>query len=116
MTKKKTAGDRLRERLDSALARAGEDARCQLEWTPMELIILDRAADAANRHEILSARWDRLAASPTVESPLLVKVSAELRSLERQVADLTARVSPEPVRKKSDQHQRAARSRWDREF
>jgi hypothetical protein len=112
----KTAGERLRQRLDEQLAMASEDIGYQLEWTQQESATLDRAADAADRAEHLATCWEALTANPETDPALLVKVSGELRALEKSITDLIYRVSLTEGRAKSPQHQRAAHSRWDRAY
>ncbi|OBB10727.1 hypothetical protein A5731_22630 [Mycolicibacterium conceptionense] len=110
--RQKTAGDRLREQLDSQLARAGEDIGAQLEWTSQEEIVIARAVDAADRAEHLAGCWDALTANPETDPALLVKVSGELRALEKSINEMVYKVSMSEDRAKSTQHQRAAQSRW----
>jgi hypothetical protein len=99
--------------LDSALQRASKDLGQPLEWSEQELATLERACATADRAEVLRARFDAEqegGGKPTE----LVKLSAELRLLDKQVIDLIVRVNPDLGPAKSDRHQRAARSRWDR--
>lgn len=112
----KTAGEKLRDSLNAQLARASEDAREDLEWTNQEEAVLARAADAADRAEILNDRWVALANDPATDPALLVKVSGELRALERSITDLVFKVSPELGQAKSFQHQKAAQTRWNRSY
>jgi hypothetical protein len=46
---------------------------------------------------------------------VLVKLSAEMRACEKAAVDLVSKVNPDVGEAKSARHQRAARSRWDRE-
>ncbi|MGB3521944.1 MAG: hypothetical protein WBA50_10755 [Mycobacterium sp.] len=113
MTPKMTAGIRLRKAMDEALARAGQDIGQHLEWTADEMIILERAASAADRAEELRDRYrDELADAGKASS--LTRLSAEIRQLDRLVVDLVGRVNPGVGPAKSQRHQRAARARWQR--
>jgi hypothetical protein len=108
-----TAGGRLRVELDTALARAAKDVGAPLEWSEQELVVLERACSTADRADVLRASFDAEKEGDAKPS-VLVKLSAELRMLDKQVVDLIARVNPDVGPAKSDRHQRAARSRWDR--
>jgi hypothetical protein len=109
------AGQQLRAELDRALEHASRELGHgqTLEWSEHELVALERAASAADRAEELGWIYDTELAGerrPTV----LVKLSGEIRSCERQVIDLVSKVNPAVGPVKSERHQRAARSRWDR--
>jgi hypothetical protein len=109
----RAAGARLRFDLDQVLDRASREIGQKLEWSEQELLVIDRAAAAADREAVLGRLWKKELtgdASPTV----LVKLSAEMRACERAVIDLVARVNPGIGPAKSDRHQRAAQSRWGR--
>jgi hypothetical protein len=106
------AGRELRAQLDKALAAASRELGGQLEWSEVELVIIDRAVAAADRAEELRRVYDgHLAAG---ETALAVKVSAELRGCERAVIDAVGKVHMGLGQAKSERHVRAARSRWDR--
>ncbi|CDM76133.1 hypothetical protein MMARE11_19860 [Mycobacterium marinum E11] len=107
------AGARLRFELDQALERAGREAGQNLEWSEQELQVIDRAAAATDRAAVLGRLWKKEVAGEA-QPAVLVKLSAELRACERAAVDLVARVNPGIGPAKSDRHQRAARSRWDR--
>ncbi|WP_193046812.1 hypothetical protein [Mycolicibacterium baixiangningiae] len=109
-----SAGERLRTQLDALLKASAREVGLTLEWSESELDILDRAARTADRVEQLQAVYDREVSgegSPTV----LVKLSAELRALDRQVVDLVARLSPEVGPAKDPAKVRAANARWNRQ-
>lgn len=108
-----TAGQQLRASLDAALEHASREAGKALEWSEQEQLTITRAADTADRAEVLRGRFDHLEANDGSENAL-VKVSAELRLLDRQVVDLVARVHPGLGNAKSERHQRAAHARWNR--
>lgn len=113
MTPKITPGRRLRADLDLALKRASQDLGQPLEWSEQELATIDRACATADRAEVLRARFDE--AQQSDGSPAdLVKLSAELRLLDTQVVDLVVRVNAGLGPAKSERHQRAAGTRWDR--
>jgi len=77
------------------------------------LATIERAHGIADRAEVLRVRFDAEEAGDA-QPAVLVKLSAELRLLDRQVVDLVARVNPGIGAAKSARHQRAAHSRWDR--
>ena len=90
----------LRRRMDAELA-AG------MEWTGAELELLDAAGRAADRRGELQALW-----AGAEEATVKVRLSAEIRMLDKEIRECLARLAPsgEPV--KSERHTRAARSRW----
>ena len=97
------AGERLRARMDQALAQG-------LEWSEHELELLDAAARCADRREELEVRW-----SVAEDDAVRVKLSAEIRLLDKAQNDYLARVNPTgEERPRSLRHQAAARARWDR--
>lgn len=108
-----TAGGRLRADMDAALAHASRDAGQRLEWSEQELHVLELAGETADRAAVLK---ELFAAEQDGENrpSMLVKISAEVRALNRQVVELVARVNPGVGAAKSARHVRAARSRWDR--
>jgi hypothetical protein len=102
-----TAGEALRARWDAALF----DYDASLSWDEAECHHLEAAARAADRIELLQKQLDAEAAGenrPTV----LVKISAELRALDRAVGDHLGRVTIGEGAGKSPQHQAAANARW----
>lgn len=114
MTPKMTAGRRLRDEMNDMLSRAGEAlGEPNLKWDERESDLIARASAAADAAEALR----RLFASEQDGEnryTVLVKLSAEARACDRQVADLLARVNPAEGQAKSERHVRAARSRHDR--
>ncbi|ADT97179.1 hypothetical protein [Mycolicibacterium gilvum] len=113
MTPKLTAGRRLRQEMDAALKRAGEEIGQALEWDEAEEMMLSRAAGCADRAEELQKAYAvELAgeARPTA----LTRLSAEIRALDKQSVDLVRSVHVGVGVPKSITHQKAARSRWDR--
>jgi hypothetical protein len=106
-----TAGEELRARMDAALASAGQDAGAALEWSETELHHLDAAARCADRIELLQAR---LGDAMAEEDPsAAVKLSAELRMLDKAVGDHLGKVQVGAGEAKSERHQRAVNARWD---
>lgn len=98
--------------MDAVLDRVGKDAGRRLEWTETELHHLAAAARAADRISVLQRQLDLEVASedrPTVA----VKISAELRALDRAVGDHLGRIQIGDGTGKSERHQRAVRARWD---
>lgn len=90
MTAKLTAGRRLRRDLDAALREVGEERGLTLVWTVREVAWISLACSAADRAEALQRLWD--AAQGEGKAGGLVRLSGELRQLERQVADLVGRL------------------------
>jgi hypothetical protein len=84
-----------------------------LEWSEREQLIIDRACAAANRGEQLERIYDEHLVAGD-EPGVLVKLSAEIRACERQVVDLTGKVSLGLTPPKSERHERAVQARWDR--
>lgn len=110
-----TAGALLRLDMDAALQRAsdalGQPPDQPLEWTEQEATALDAACTAADRSEVLHAAFELEMAGEKRPS-VLVKLSAELRALDRQVVDMLAKVNPGLGPGVSERHQRASRARW----
>lgn len=110
-----SAGERLRADMDAALQRAsdalGQPADEPLEWTEQELVALEAACGAADRAEILDAAFAAEIGGEK-RSSVLVKLSAEVRALDRQVVDLLAKVNPGLGPGLSERHQKASRARW----
>jgi hypothetical protein len=110
----KTAGQRLREDLDAALARAAQDQGvAALEFTETERGLIATAVEMADWAEALKSQRDAELAGPA-RPTTLVRLSAEVRHCERMVHDLVARVHFGDGAAKSPQHQRAANARWNR--
>lgn len=109
-----TPGDQLRADMAAALDHAAAEAGRPLEYDERETRTIEHAAAAADRAEQLRALWDAELAGDTRAS-VAVKLAAEIRLCEKHVTDLLARVNPGPGQAKSEQHQRAARARWDRD-
>jgi len=85
------AGERLRGEMDRALVAAGRELGQNLEWTESERDVLARACSTADR---LDRVYDRELGSAEANPAVLVKLSAELRALDRQVVDFCSRLHP----------------------
>jgi hypothetical protein len=110
------AGKKLRGELDALLARVSREkypGQPALQWSEQEVQVIDRAAAAADRAEVLGWLWQQEMDGNT-SAAVLVKLSAEMRACEKAAVDLVSRVNPDVGEAKSSRHQRAARSRWDR--
>lgn len=107
------AGRELRARLDQALQVTSRELGYALEWSEREQLIIDRACAAADRGEQLERIYDEHLVAGD-EPGVLVKLSAEIRMCERQVVDLTGKVSLGLLPPKSERHVQAVRARWDR--
>jgi hypothetical protein len=110
----KTAGQRLRETFDQALDRVSQRLGKRMAWDEHELEALSAAASAANRRDELQQVYrDQLAGDGG--PAILVKLSAEMRMLDKAVADHLGRVRIGPGVAKSERHQRAVNARWNRQ-
>lgn len=108
-----SAGERLRRDLDQALAHAAVEQGA-LEFDELELATIDRAVLAADRAEVLRRLFDEELAGEQ-RSSVLTRLSAEARHLDRAALELARSAAGAlGARPKSDRHQRAVRSRWDR--
>ena len=110
----KSAGQRLRDDLDRALEVAGREAGRALEFSEVEVQLIDWAADAANTADQLQQVYDAELAGdrhPTI----LVKLSAEIRTCRRAAADWVGRVEIGDGKAKSPRHVRAGQARWGRQ-
>lgn len=99
----------LRKRMDAALAPG-------MEWSEQEIELLTFAGRAADRAEIIQAQLDRELSREEPRPMNVVRLSAELRALEKVQADMVSRLNPTaegPA--KSQRHVTAALVRWDRE-
>lgn len=108
MTRKLSAGDRLRRSLDATLARHGKQAGRQAKWSDIEQVIVDEACATADRQEKVQAHFDAL--DDATEDQIL-KWSAELRLLTKLVVELVGKLDVKP--EGPDRHLRAARARWN---
>lgn len=106
-------GRRLLAQFDAALRRESVATGKRLEWDEHEQVELRLAAAAADRRGQLQAAYDAELARENRAS-LLVKLSAEIRLLDKAIGDHLGRVRVGVGAAKSQQHQQAARSRWDR--
>jgi|GEM_PF-1546323 len=110
-----SAGQRLRADMDEVLKQASEELGqpddAPLEWSEAELVALDGACAAADRAEVLQAVFDAEVAGEKRPS-VMVKLSAEMRALDRQAVDMLAKVHPGLEPAVSARHQKASRERW----
>lgn len=104
-----SAGDDLRAVWEAELAAVDPT----LEWAPHEAHHMDAACRAADRAEALRAAFAAEQAGEQRPAEL-VRLSSELRLLDKAIADHLARIAlGEDERAKSPQHQAAANARWD---
>ncbi|MBV8178801.1 MAG: hypothetical protein JO045_08315 [Mycobacterium sp.] len=108
-----SSGERLRAQMDAALTRVGKESGRNLVWTEAEEHHLAAAARAADRVELLQRQLD-VELTGENRATIVVKISAELRALDKAVGDHLGRVQVGDATAKSEQHQRAVRARWDR--
>lgn len=105
-----SAGDDLRSAWEAELARVDP----ALEWGPHEAAHMDAACRAADRAEALRAAFDAEQRAGEKRPDVLVRLSSELRMLDKAIADHLGRITlAEDGRAKSPQHQAAANARWD---
>lgn len=118
MTPKITRGIRLRRDLDAALAAAGNAMnQADLEWDEADRIAIDRAAEAADRAEQLRTRYD-LELAGEASPNALVRLSSEIRALDRLVLEVVRRLNGDLKRMQAGlnvRKQRAANYRWSRQ-
>jgi hypothetical protein len=107
-----TPGERLRAALDAALAREAQQSGRQLEWDERDTHHLDAAARCADRVDLLQSQLDAELAGENRAS-VVVKISAELRALDRAVAEHLGKIQV-GVPAKSERHVAAVRARWER--
>lgn len=107
-------GGVLRARLDAALVEAGRVAGRLLEWSELETDLIERAAATAVFAEKLRVARDAELAG-AARAATVLRMSAEVRHLDRQVVDLVARLQTGLGEvSRSARHQRAAQARWRR--
>ena len=115
MTRKLTAGDRLRRDMNATLDRVARATNRPVQWDAADRIALDRACDAADRAEKLREQFDNeLTGQARVTS--LAKISAEIRALDRLSIEVTRRLNADlgKLATRIDTNkQRAAHRRWD---
>lgn len=108
MTKRKTAGTRLRDQLDEALRRTAEDRGVTLEWDERELAHLDAAHAAADTADLLRVRM----ADPDIDAAVVVRLGAERRLQLKAISDHVDRLGIWTQVPKSERHVRAGQARW----
>jgi hypothetical protein len=109
----KTPGQRLCEQFGTALERASQRIGKRLQYDEHETEALNAAAAAADRRAELELIY-RNELTGAARATLLVKLSAEMRLLDKCVTDHLARVRIGPGVAKSERHQRAVNARWQR--
>lgn len=109
------AGKRLVDSMHEALARTSAETGQTLVWSEQEEAALERAGETVDRAEKVRKLLDSALKADEPNPAVVVKLSAELRMLDKQVVDLLGKLNPEGEGpSKSQRHVRAARSRWDR--
>lgn len=112
---KTAAGRRLVDAQNAALARTCTETGEDLVWSEYEEAALERAGETVDRAEAVRKLLQIELRKDEPNGNTVVKLSAELRSLDKLVVDLLGRLNPEgdePA--KSERHQRAANARWSR--
>jgi hypothetical protein len=100
------------EVLKQASEELGQSDDEPLEWSEQELVALEAACAAADRSEALGEMFASEQRNKPPMPALLVKLSAEMRALDRQVVDLLGKVNPGLEPAVSARHQKASRERW----
>jgi hypothetical protein len=109
----KSAGQRLREDLDTALAVAArKEGHASLEFTEVEQVTISMAAAAADRVEVLRALLVTVLASAKSSAHSSATLAGEIRLTERAVVDLVGKVDVGTGHVKSPRHVAAGRARW----
>jgi hypothetical protein len=104
---------RVRRELDKELAETGASTGRSLAWSAADRKVMALLASAIDRE--CDLRRDYAARA---EPKLRIKLSAELRLLEASIARLLRAVKtdvPEPMSRRSQKAQMAARARWSRD-
>jgi hypothetical protein len=103
----------MRRELDEQLAAAATASGRTLVWTAQDREVLTLISSAIGRKCDLQRDY-----AQAVEPKLRIKLSAELRLLEASIARLLRAVKtdvPEPMSRRSQKAQMAARARWSRD-
>ncbi|QFS91527.1 hypothetical protein FIV07_12230 [Mycobacterium sp. THAF192] len=99
--------------LDAELAENGKALGRQLAWSTADETNRELIADAIDRRADMKRRYQE-----STEDKVALKLSAEMRLLERLVSDLLKQVRtdmPAPVSNKSRKAAHAANVRWGRD-
>ena len=111
----KSAGRRLRENLDKALAAAGREQHRTLEFSEVELEYIGWAMQAVDRAAELRKVYDAELSGVYGAEPrpaVLAKLSAEIRACHQLAAALVGKVDLGTEKVKSPQHVAAGQARW----
>lgn len=108
-----SAGQTLRDEFDDALAKASKRLGKTMHWDEHERHALTAACSAADRRAELQTVFDAERSGEN-QPGVLIKLSAELRQLDKAIADHLGRVRIGPGVAKSERHQRAVNARWSR--
>ena len=98
--------------LDAELEENAEELGERLAWSAAERLLREAVADAVDRKVDLKHRW-----AASTQDAARVKLSAELRLTEGEIARLLRGIKtelPQPLSRRSQKAQQAARVRWDR--
>jgi len=110
VTRAKTPGEKLRERLDKSLPAGAE-------WDERELVVLDELMSTANRRAIIEKHFRAEEAKPEPSASKLTALATELRQCSALIVRLAGSLAPNPdvgadAAPKSRQHQEAVNARW----
>jgi hypothetical protein len=112
---KRTAeAQELLDTLDAELAEVGEARGQQLSWTAAERELLSQLANTVDRRSHVRSLYEKVSGEPKVA----VKVSVELRQLDKAVAGLLKQLHTDVPQQESVttlKARRAANARWERE-
>ena len=108
----KSAGKRLRQDLNIALAAAARREGHDLEFTEVEEVTIAMAVAAADRVEVLRALLDTVLAGAKASPHSAATLAGEIRLTERSVVDLIGKIDVGTSRVKSPRHVAAGQARW----
>lgn len=109
------AGKRLLAEQNAALARTSSQTGEELVWSEAETVALERAGETVDRAETVRKLLQIQMRADEPNPSIIVKLSAEIRALDRLVVDLVGKLNPYGEgQAKSGRHQRAANARWER--
>ncbi|WP_143695437.1 hypothetical protein [Williamsia sp. 1135] len=91
---------------------SAKESKKLLEWSEIEIKTLDMLGQTVDRAEDLRRVFDAERKGEG-RPAMLVKISAEIRSLDRQISTFMAEIQVDSGPKVSSRHLKAATARWD---
>jgi hypothetical protein len=108
----------IRQALDAELARARQQHGDGVEWSPQEAESIRILLDTARRRAEVRDVYRRTVAAPDADPAVLVKLSAELRQLDKAISGHYRAISadvPAQESRTTEKARRAANVRWKAE-